>query len=435
LLQEHERTGAFLKDLFPLALRELPPVDQALARALSLGILRHRSWLDWHLDRLAPKGISHPGLRWVLRLGAYQILVMDHIPVHAAVDTSVEIARRKFGKPLAGFANALLKNLSRQGAQSLPEDSPENVAIVTSHPLWLVKRWWRTLGPEAATAALKHSNQEAPAYLRVNPLRNSREEVLEMLRGQQWDAEPDALAPLFLKLKGQTEGVLRSELFKLGKVSFQDPAASFVATLLQWQPGQSAVDLCSAPGGKAALLLEMAAAAGHSLKGAGIVCADLSGRRLKSLRDVQQRLGHVGKAGSVWPVAQDGLHPALKGPFDRILADVPCSNLGVIGRRPEARWRLQEKELADHGRRQFALLESAARLLAPNGRLVYATCSPEPEETRDVIARFLKAHPDFHLVDAARLLPAQVVRAGCLHLYPGETDYDGFFGAALERKP
>jgi 16S rRNA (cytosine967-C5)-methyltransferase len=306
---------------------------------------------------------------------------------------------------------------------------------LTSHPLWMVKRWWHVLGPKAALEALKHSNQEAPAYLRVNPLRISRDEVLAIMRENQWDAEPDPHAPLFLKLKGQTENVLRSDLFKTGKVSFQDPAAYFVAELLQWKPGQSVVDICSAPGGKAALLLEMAAAAGHSLKGAGIVCADLSGRRLKSLRDVQQRSGHVGKAGSVWPVAQDGLRPALKGSFDRILADVPCSNLGVIGRRPEARWRLQEKDLAIHGKKQYALLESSARLLASGGRLVYATCSPEREETREVIARFLKSHSDFQLIDAGLYLPATMVRAGCLHLYPGETEYDGFFGAALEKKP
>lgn len=433
VLLDQERSGAFLKELFPSALAGLSGQDQALARALALGVLRHRSLLDYHIDRLAPKGVSHPGLRSVLRLGALQILVMNGIPVHAAVDTSVEIARRKFGKPLSGFANALLKNLSRQGLQLPPGQDAKALAIASSHPEWLVRRWSAALGPEAAALALIRGNQEAPTWLRVNPLKGTVPEAKDALAAAGLTAEVDVLAPLFLRVTGGADVVLSLRLFTEGGLSFQDPAAYFVARLLQWQPSLTALDLCSAPGGKAALLLEMAAAEARDLNGAGVVCADQSWRRLRSIRDARDRLGHRRQGGELWPLVQDALKPALKPAFDRVLADVPCSNLGVIGRRPEARWRVQEKDLAEQGGRQLALLREAAKQVAPGGRLVYATCSPEPEETSQVIAAFLRDAPEFSLDDAAGVLPKELLRQGCLHLYPGETDYDGFFAAALQR--
>jgi 16S rRNA (cytosine967-C5)-methyltransferase len=403
-------------------------------------------------------------LRQILRLGVLQLVLFDQIPAHAAVDTSVEMARRKFGKPLGGFVNALLKNVARQGLQWPKGNDAKALALATSHPEWLVKRWWQALGPHAAARALMRSNQEAPVWLRINPLKTTREEAIAALHAAGLTAETggsgggtgdprgggevdpagrelDAIAPLFLRLKGGSDDVLRMRLFAVGGLSFQDPAALAVAHLLDWQAGHRTLDLCAAPGGKAALLFAMAAARGESLAQARIVCGDLSGKRLLALRDVRDRLGHAGPQGALWPVAQDALRPALKGPavkgsileggFDRILADVPCSNLGVIGRRPEARWRLQESDLKVHGARQLAMLKQAADLLAPGGRMVYATCSPEPEETSEVIGSFLAARPDFALADAGALLPSAWVRRGCLHLYPGETDYDGFFGATL----
>lgn len=433
VLQEHESTGAYLKDLFPRFLDSLTAQDKALARTLALGLLRHRTFLDFHIDRLAPRGVSHPGLRGVLRLGAFQILLLDGIPVHAAVNTTVELARRKFGKPLAGFANALLKNLSRQGLQKPPGDGPESLAVATSHPLWLVRRWCLALGEPEAVRALHRSNEEAPVWLRVNPLRTTLEEAMTALRAADLTGEPDPEAPLFLRLRGGSDKVLRLPLFAAGGLSFQDPAAYFVARLLRWEPGLSALDFCSAPGGKAALLLEMALAEGSSREGHGIVCADNSPRRLRRIGDAQNRLGHRSPRGALWPVAQDGLRPALKTAFDRVLADVPCSNLGVIGRRPEARWRVRETDLREQAKTQLALLTSAAASVASQGRLVYATCSPEPEETREVVAAFLAGHGGFRLDDASDRIPQRLVRDRCLHLYPGETDYDGFFAAALVR--
>lgn len=435
VLQEHEHSGVFLKELFPTALKALPPVDKGLARALALGVLRHRSLLDHHIDRLAPKGIQQAELRQMLRIGALQLVLFDQIPVHAAVDTTVEMARRKFGKPLAGFANALLKNMARQGLQWPKENDAKALALASSHPEWLVQRWWAALGPHAAAKALMRSNQESPVWLRINPIKTTRDAAIAALQAAgltaQIDADLDAIAPLFLRLQGGADEVLGMRLFATGGLSFQDPAALGVAQLLAWQPSHKTLDICAAPGGKAALLLAMAAARGESLAQARIVCGDVSGKRLLALRDVRDRLGHIGKQGALWPVAQDALHPAFKIGFDRVLADVPCSNLGVIGRRPEARWRVQEADLKTHGKKQGALLQSAADLVLPGGRLVYATCSPEPEETRAVINAFLAQRSDFVLVDAAALLPTAWVRQGCLHLYPGETDYDGFFGAAL----
>jgi len=187
--------------------------------------------------------------------------------------------------------------------------------------------------------------------------------------------------------------------------------------------------------GKSALALEQAAARGEDLSSARIVCADTSFARLARIRDARVRLGHA----ELMPVCADAAHPAFfamssgpqRGGFDRILVDAPCSNLGVLRRRPEARWHWSEEKLAALAARQRALLAATAALLRPGGRLVYATCSAEAEETVDVVRDFLAAHPDFKAVDGAGLVPAALCRDGFLRVWPGETDYDGFFAAAI----
>ncbi|HLU69292.1 MAG TPA: transcription antitermination factor NusB [Fibrobacteria bacterium] len=434
VLQEQAATGAFLKDLFGPGLRDLREDDAALARAICFGVLRMQRLLDYNLEAHAPRGIKGTKLRMALRIGACQLLFLSGIPAFAAVNTTVELVKREVGRAESGFANAVLKALAREGLRVPPGHDVRSLAVRHSHPEWLVRRWGKELKPQALEAALRRNNEEAPLWVRANPRRGVPAALPARMAEDGVILEPHPGLPLFFRLVEGTGAALRSEAFAAGLFSFQDPVSAWVVALLDWRPGLSLFDACSAPGGKSALVLETAL--GPSVEPAALVdaarlvCGDVSVARLRRLGDVRDRLGH----GGLMPVCLDVAQaPFRRATFDRILVDAPCSNLGVLRRRPEARWHWTPERITALAERQRALLEGAAALLVPGGRLVYATCSAEREETRDVVRDFLAAHPEFRLVPADGTVPAELCREGCLRVWPGETVYDGFFAAALER--
>jgi 16S rRNA (cytosine967-C5)-methyltransferase len=443
ILRAQESEGLFLKDLFPLHADALPKPDRAFVRVLCLGVVRNRSLLDFNIDAYAQKPPGPGILRSILRLSAYQMLFLE-VPAFAAVNLGVELAKRHAGKHQAGFVNALLKKMAAKGLKRAPGESLRSLAVNFSHPEWLVRRWHKRLGAERLKAALARNNEEAPAFIRANPLRAKQAdaalmEVRSGLAGLGIPSEPEPDAPLFLRLAGSSEAALHSDLFARGAFAFQDPAAGLIARLAAWRPSESLLDLCSAPGGKAACLLEYAlageagdaaAASLAAATGAPIVCNDLSFRRLRRIRDAHERLGH----DRLRPVVMDPARAALRGAFDCIVVDAPCSNLGVIRRRPEARWRHAPGDFARLAALQKGLLADAARLAADRGRIIYATCSPEDEEAWEVVEAFLASHPGWSLDDASAFLPAFAVKRGCLWLHPGESEYDGFFAARLVRR-
>jgi 16S rRNA (cytosine967-C5)-methyltransferase len=494
ILLEHEASGAFLKDLFPHFTEGLPKPDRGLVREIALGVIRNLSLLDYNIDLYAAKPPGPGVLRNILRLTAYQIFFLD-VPDFAAVNVAVELAKRSESRHQGGFVNAVLKKLAAAGLQKVPGGSIKALAVNHSHPEWLLKRWYRRLGGDGMIKALERNNQEAPLFLRVNPAKageppegdesglasggatagpsgisDPSRAASALSPGEAAVAgaraelerlgaltEPDAYAKPYLKLtsRGGAEIVLRSDLFRRGALAFQDPAAWFIAELADWKAGgETLLDLCSAPGGKAASMTERvdflggiatriatgnATAIGTSSATAGgtrwpeaglAVCNDISFRRLEKIGDAIGRLGHT----NLLPVVMDPARPALRARFDLIVVDAPCSNLGVLRRRPEARWNHSPEHLERLARLQGSLLDQAAALAAPGGRIVYATCSPEEEETWNVVQAFLSRRPEWTLADAGGRLPAWAVKQGCLWLHPGETDYDGFFAARLERK-
>lgn len=450
ILMDQETTGAFLKDLFPRHSGELSGPDKALVREICLGVVRNLTLLDYNIDRHAPR---KPGgvLRAILRLTAYQVFFLD-VPDFAAVNVGVELAKRYEGSPQAGFVNVVLKKLSKEGIQKEAGDSFASLAVNFSHPEWLVKRWYKRLGRKGLMQAMERNNQEAPIWIRVNPFKAGvflnvtpgqagvGEAAVEAVQAQLMalgvETERDGYAPLFLRIVSGARGgggqaVLHSELFKAGAIAFQDPAAWLIGELADWRAGSSLLDLCSAPGGKAACLVERAGYLGDAAsERSPVVCNDVSWRRLRLIRDAVDRLGHR----RLLPVVMDASRPALRGAFDVIVVDAPCSNLGVLRRRPEARWTRSPADLQRLADLQRSLLDQAADLASPRGRILYATCSPEEEETAGVVRTFLAKHPDWRLVDAGEHLPAWAVKQGFLWLHPGESEYDGFFAARLERK-
>ncbi len=471
ILMDHETTGAFLKDLFPTLTKDLTAPDKALVREMTLGVIRNLTLLDSNIDPFAEKkpiGV----LRAILRLTAYQILFMD-VPDFASVNVGVELAKKYMGTAPAGFVNVVLKKISKHGLKRETGHSFSSMSVNYSHPEWLLRRWFKRLGRKGLMQALERNNQEAPVWIRVNVKRvhmNGNklagvfsdgelaiEKVQAELKELNIETERDGFAPVFLRIVTGARGgggraVLQSNLFLSGQIAFQDPAAWLIAELADWKSGQSFLDLCSAPGGKAACILEREyylnpnaeikaelksnskletkSGANKVRPSEAMICNDISFRRLQLIRDSKERLGHK----NLLPLIMDPAQNALRTVFDVVVIDAPCSNLGVLRRRPEARWSHSAADLRKFASKQLALLNEAAKLTAPKGKMIYATCSPEEEETVDVIHAFLKTHEDWTLLDAAENLPVFAVKNGFLWLHPGESDYDGFFGACLVRK-
>jgi 16S rRNA (cytosine967-C5)-methyltransferase len=310
--------------------------DRALLTTLVYGATRWRRELDWLIDRCAER--VHPEIRNHLRIALFQIRHLDKIPRHAAVNEAVELAKGVSRKS-AGFVNAVLRKAADLAL-------PDSVGVRTSHPDWLVERWRKQFKPKELEALLASDNAVLPTTFRPNPLRPPG--TLEI------EGDP-AADPGFLE----------------GRYTVQDETSMKVAPMLDPKPQERVLDLCAAPGGKTTHLGELLGGKGR------IVAVDLPDR-IGLVAESAKRLG----LGNIECVAGDGATVAFREPFDAILVDAPCSNTGVLARRPDVRWRLREKDIAGAAALQRKLLENAARLLAPGGRIVYSTCSLEPEENR-----------------------------------------------------
>ncbi len=352
--------------------RQLAAADRALLQAILFAVLRHRRLLD-HWIGVLRRGRLDSETRDVLRVGLAQILLLG-IPDHAAVNETVGCAK----SATRGLVNAVLRRaIDTRGAlmEEIPGLPP---AVAHSHPDWLWEKWEGRFGADAALALMEWNNRPAETFFRTNPLAPAPEGPLP--------GTPVGGAPGFHRLDGAPPaGLLAS-----GAIYIQDPATRHSVDLLAPEPGERVLDACAAPGGKAFLI---AAALGG---GGSLVCTDSNEKRLPRLRENLRRL-HCGNAETA---RHDWLHPApaeWRGAFDAILLDVPCSNTGVIRRRVDVRWRLGPDDIATVRRTQARILANAVPCLRPGGRVVYSTCSIEPEENDDLIAEALAAHPSLRL--------------------------------------
>ncbi|MHB9057996.1 MAG: 16S rRNA (cytosine(967)-C(5))-methyltransferase RsmB, partial [Bacillota bacterium] len=416
---------------------ETPKRDRALATELVYGSLRRRNALDWVLAKVATRPLAEvqPRLLWVLRLGAYQLLFLDRIPAHAAVDEAVRQASVGGHKGITGFVNGVLRNLARRladGSLALPgrEGGLENYLRVTeSHPEWLVRRWLAELGPEQTAAICRLDNEPAPTCVRANRVKNDRVELAARLRAEGVTVVEAALAPDGLTIDDYSS-LPELTSFREGRFFVQDEAAMLVAPLLDPRPGETLVDACSAPGGKATHLAELTG------DQARILAVELAQEKLPQIAENCRRLGLSGVA----PVHGDArrLPEFAPGPVDGVLVDAPCSGLGVLRRRPDSRWRKRPEDPAALAPLQLALLDAAAKTVAPGGRVVYSTCTIARTENEDVVRAFLDAHPDFRPADLRPLLPVALrdepgAAAGALQLLPSTHGTDGFFVARFDR--
>jgi len=425
-----DRRNAFSDRLLHKLLRDHPmePRDAALVTAIVRGTLRWRGRIDGLLNHYIKIGLDAlpPMIQNILRMGVFQLLYLDQVPDRAAVDESVKLAR-KFGHPgTAGLVNAVLRKISAE-RDKLPQpvigdDPVPALASIHSHPEWMVARWVRRFGVEEATALLEANNTPPPVTIRVNGRKAERRDVLARLTAAGLDAVPGRYHRGTIRISGDFVPALDPG-FAGGEFVVQDESESLVVDLLNPGPGETVVDLCAAPGGKTTQIAERVGRPGQ------VVAVEIQRGRLKPLAENRTRLG----LDNISVVLADGGSLALRRPVDRVLVDAPCSGLGVLAKRADARWRKTEATIRAVTGLQDRLIRAGARLVKPGGVLVYSVCSIEPDEGRKVIERFLKENPEFRIEDAAKHLPADVTSEGFLLALPHRHHMDGAFAARLRR--
>ena len=439
VLRRVEAESAYAADLLHARLRGIKHEDAALATELTLGVLRWRRLLDLLLERHVTQPLDDLDLEVLLalRIGLYQLRHLSRIPARAAVNESVELVKWAKKSSAARLVNAVLRRAVEEAGKpaesSVPADLPaaERLAILYSHPTWMVERWLSFFG-KARTVALLEANNRPHHTTCVVLEEGQAEQVADALRKAGLRVEPGKLLRSALILRGGNPS--RTDAFRRGQVLFQSEASHMVALLVDAQPGQRVLDLCAAPGGKAAVL---ARAAGSQ---ALVVAADTHLHRLRATRENLERAG----ATHACLVALDATASLpFSTEFDRILVDAPCSGTGTLAANPEIRWRLRPEDLADFHRRQTQLLVHALDSLAPGGRLVYSTCSLELEENEQVVAEVAGQRRDIRCVPGAATLAPHLKQGlgpegffesdHCFRTFPPEHDTDGFFAAVFER--
>ncbi|HTX45233.1 MAG TPA: 16S rRNA (cytosine(967)-C(5))-methyltransferase RsmB [Solirubrobacteraceae bacterium] len=364
--------GAYADRALIAEARGLEPRDRALATRLAYGTVQRKGTLDYVVSQFSsrpPERLDPPVLAAV-RLGLYQLLYLDGIGAHAAVNEAVELCKRH-ARGGGQLVNAVLRRATRDGrglVEALTDDTPQAAAIKYSVPGWLASQWFEELGAERARELMGAINEPAESALRVNTLKAVPAEIAQQLpAGTAGDELPEGL---ILKAPFDIHG---SELFKAGLVMPQSRGSMLVARVLDPRPGERVLDLCAAPGAKTTHLAALMRNEGE------LVAVERNPKRAQALRRTCEQLG-----AEVTVVEGDARKPP-DGPFDRVLVDPPCSGLGTLQSRPDVRWRANPQSIAELQQLQREILAGARSVLAPGGRLVYSVCTISRAECEDVV--------------------------------------------------
>ncbi len=398
--------------------------ERRRVRELVYGCVRLHGRYDYLLRRLAKQAPQTP-VRVALWLGLHELCELRS-PQHAVVSQCVELTRALQCAHAAGFVNGVLRRVAREGPRahfpSAQEDPLEYALSWLSHPRWLVERWAEILPPDQLLALCEANNRRPPLVLRTRA--EDRERIIAAAQEREWKLLPGRWAENALVLESRVPAP--RVLDELGPfVTIQDEAAQLVPTLFTNDSIRLILDLCAAPGGKAAQLAE---SFGPS---ATVVALDTQLSRMRRLLDTRRRLDLANLA----PLVADGTRPPLlPGSFDAVLVDAPCSGTGVLARRHEARWRRKPSDLVELPRLQRELLNSAVELCAFGGIIVYATCSLEREENEAVVDAVLAEREDLVELQVPARVPKELVHDGRLRVWPHLHGCDGAFAAVLTRK-
>jgi 16S rRNA (cytosine967-C5)-methyltransferase len=409
ILQQVE-TGAFSSVLLAAGEPHLQPADRALCHELVLGVLRRQLFLDALVEHFSKRGVEDldSGVRLALRLGLYQLRFLTRIPASAAVNESVSLVRAARLSSATTFVNAVLRRAARE-AEYDPvadvSDPLEKIAVRTSHPSWMIERWASWLGIDQAEAFAHANNLVPPTAFRVVANRANQSRILAKLSAAGAALESSDIVEGAWRVVGATSFV--RELAAAGEIYLQDEASQLVAEAMNVKPGERVLDLCAAPGGKTTLMADRAGDA------AFIVAADRSATRMATVV-ATRRLHQLNGIKAVLLDATEQL-PFERESFDKVLVDAPCSGTGTLRANPEIRWRLKAADFASFALQQKRILSRAVEVLKPSGRLVYSTCSVEPQENEEVIEQ----------------LDLRVVKT--MRTWPQREGVDGFFISILEK--
>jgi 16S rRNA (cytosine967-C5)-methyltransferase len=429
LLEQVETRGVYV------GLDEVDAAGTADARLLRQtrdyvsGVTRRRRYLDFLIDSFLR---SDPArfelrLRLILRLALYEIL-FQQTPAHAAVNEAVRLTRKLVRPAATGIVNGILRNVLRR-ADHLPEpdsgDPVADLAVRHSHPDWMVARWSERFSSSELVAFLEHNNRRPHFSLRINTARISVVDFQDRLRALEIPFETSPFLPYFVRVPRLQE-VIREKLLAEGLCAVQDESAALVVRLLDPRPGETILDTCSAPGGK-------------TLHAAQLMCGE---GRIHALDLHEGRLGLVERGartegvGIIHTAVRDvvQIHADEFGQVDAVLLDAPCSGLGVLARRADLRWNKSPESISELAALQDRMLDSAAAIVRQGGRLVYSTCTIEPEENGDRVSAFLGRNSDFAIESARDFVPEEMVTVeGYFASLPHRDGIDGAFGARLKR--
>jgi 16S rRNA (cytosine967-C5)-methyltransferase len=410
--------------------------DRAFVNNLVQGVLRWRQRLDWVVEQFSavPLRKIDEGILIILRLAVFQILFLDRVPESAAVNEAVNLARSETKRPhVSSFVNGLLRTVCRQKAEiKFPDrekDCLRYLSIYYSYPQWLVDKWSRELGDEFTETLLAAQNNFPDLNIRANTLRISRDDLIETLNREGVNSKPLAFSPDGLRLEGFRGRVDLLEAFKKGLFQVQDQAAQIASRLLQVEPGDEVLDICSGLGGKATHLAQLMEGRGH------VVCLDNSRDRLDKSVENAARLG----LEKITTINGDALKlPSLLGRrFRRILLDAPCSGLGVISRHPDIKWNRKAEDIGRLAAMQKAFINAAASVLEKGGELLYVVCTISREENEGVVKDLLERNSDISLVNLKERVPEWcfdlIDDKGFYRTYPQIHGMDGFFAALFKR--
>jgi 16S rRNA (cytosine967-C5)-methyltransferase len=403
----------------------LEPRERGLATRLAYGAVQRRATIDHVIVALAGRPVDRlePAVLAALRLGVLQLAFLDRVPAHAAVGESVDLAKTD-SPGGAKLVNAVLRRAASEARAivgKLPDDTPEQAALRHSYPPWIAELWFAALGPDAARALMAAGNEPPEAALRANTLRIERDELRRRLPAA---SHPADRLPEGIVLDAPFDA-FGSPLWEQGLFMPQSRAAMVVARMLEPQPGDSVLDLCAAPGGKTTHLAALMRASGR------LVAVERHAGRAEALRRTAARMG----ATTVEVRTADATAPQEPRAYDRVLVDPPCSDLGTLAARPDARWRKGPEAPASLAVHQAGILRAGAHALRPGGTLVYSTCTISPPENEAVIDAFLAEHDDFELADPPSDLPVweHATVPQLRQTLPHRDGTDGFFIARLRR--
>lgn len=431
VITRFERSDAYLDKLMngELEHRNFSQQDKALFGELVHGVIRWRWKLDWVLtgfyrgDYLKCLNI----VKNALRVALYQILFLDRIPEHAAINEAVETVKRIQGEKIAGVVNGVLRNITRNIDKIrypvYEEDKVYYYTIMQSHPRWMIKRWIDLFGEEETVKLLEMNNKRPYTTVRVNTLNSDVSEVMAYLRATNIDFSQSGYNEESLIIKSKGVDIKNLSIFIDGKITVQDTSASLATNLASAKPGDHIIDLCAAPGGKSFGLAQQIQNQGE------IIAIDKYPSKLRFISEGSERLGIT----SIITKEADSSQLESEAGYDIVFLDAPCSGLGTIQKKPDIKWKRDRDDIKLLNDTQNSLLDNAAKLVKPGGAIIYSTCTIEPEENENIVNKFLTEHDNFKIDPAENYLPDAVCKDGFMQTLPHVHECDGAFAARIIR--